>query len=104
MIRYDSTFVQAISYVAWFCIACGFITFVIQVIRWDREYEDFLLFPLRLAIYALPYLFLPGLGILVGAWMLRSKRRPNRKFGRASIFVSAVWLLFWATLWHTSIK
>ncbi len=73
----------------------GFLRFVFQIVRWDSEYEDFLIFPLRLAIYAIPYLCIPGLGIAVGGAMIRSPKRVNRKFAKASIYMSIVGLLLW---------
>lgn len=75
----------------------GLFIFIVQVIRWDREYEAFLVFPIRLAIYALPYMLVPGLGIAVGGLMYKSPRRVRRKFGKASIYTSVIGLMFWIT-------
>jgi hypothetical protein len=81
------------------CLAGGFVAFVNQVRRWDREYD-----PLRLAIYAVPYLILPGVGVVVGAFMLRSPKEVNRRFARASIYVSIVGLLLWSTSIGTAVR
>ena len=93
MLAFTNSYAQAAFYIAALCLACGFAAFVTQVSRWDCEYENFLIFPLRLAIYAVPYLLLPGVGVVVGAFMLKSPKEVNRKFGRASINVSLVGLL-----------
>ena len=104
MIVYDNHFVQAISYVAMLCLGIGLLWFVAQVARWDREYESFVIFPMRLAIYALPYLIVPGLGVIVGALLLKKPSRVKRKFALASLYVSTVGLLFWVTLPWTGIR
>jgi hypothetical protein len=103
MLVFTNPYAQAASYIAAVCLACGFAAFVTQVSRWDREYENFLIFPLRLAIYV-PYLLLPGVGAVVGAFMLKSPKEVNRKFGRASIYVSLIGLLLWSTLAGTAIR
>ena len=104
MLVFTNPYAQAAFYIAALCLTCGFAVFAIQVSRWDREYENFLIFPLRLAIYAIPYLLLPGVGVVVGAFMLRSPKEVSRKFGRASIYVSLVGLLLWSTLSGTAIR
>jgi hypothetical protein len=104
MIVYENDLAQVIAYIAWLGYGVGAILFVCQVIRWDKEYEDFLIFPLRLAIYCLPYVCIPGLGILIGSLMLRrSNERVNRKFAKVSIYVSSVSLLMLATAPWTGI-
>jgi hypothetical protein len=82
----------------------GLVGFIVQVIRWDTEYEHFLIFPVRLAIYALPYLLIPCLGMVVGGFMIRSERRVKRKFAKASIHASFMGLLFWITLPSSAIR
>ena len=49
MLAFDNYYAQVMYYVAATCLAGGLLVFVVQVFRWDREYEDFLIFPLRLA-------------------------------------------------------
>lgn len=82
----------------------GLVRFVAQVVRWDSEYENFLLFPLRLAIYAVPYLFVPCLGIVIGGVMIRSKTRVKRKFANASIYMSIIGLLLWISSFGAAIQ
>lgn len=104
MIVYDNHFDQAISYVAMLCLGVGLLWFVAQVARWDSEYESFVVFPMRLAIYALPYLIVPGLGMIVGALLLKKPSRVKRKFAIVSLYVSSVGLLFWVTVPWAAIR
>lgn len=76
-------------------VGVGLVAFIVQVAHWDREYESFVVFPLRLAVYAIGYSFCPIIGFAVGSWMIRSDRRTNRKFGIGSLYVSSVFTCFW---------
>jgi hypothetical protein len=82
----------------------GLVRFVIQIVRWDSEYENFMMFPLRLVIYAVPYLVVPGLGIVVGGVMVRSQERVRRGFAKASIYTSVIGLMLWISAFGMAIR
>jgi hypothetical protein len=95
MLVFTNHYSAAVFTIAVVLTVAGLVRFIIQIVRWDSEYEDFLIFPLRLAVYAIPYLFVPGLGIAVGGVMVRSQKRVRRKFAKASIYISIVGLMLW---------
>ncbi len=95
MLNFTNHYYAAIFTIAVVLTVAGFLRFIVQVIRWDSEYEDFLIFPLRLAIYAIPYLFIPVLGLAIGGVMVKSRKRVRRKFAKASMYVSVVGLMLW---------
>ena len=95
MLAFTNSYSTVVFAVAVVMLLGGLVTFIVQVICWDSEYEAFLTFPLRLAIYALPYLFIPCLGLAVGWLMVRRGGRVRRKFAKGSVYTSIVGLLFW---------
>jgi len=82
----------------------GLVAFIIQVARWDCEYEDFLIFPLRLAIYAIPYLLIPVAGFVAGGIMIGSSKRVKHMFAKASLYVSIIGVFLWGAVLGLAIR
>ena len=104
MLVFENIYAKIIFAIAITLAIGGLLKFLAQVIRWDAEYENFIVSPLRLAIYAVPYLLLPGLGILIGGILLNSKKRVRRKFAWASIYASCMGLMFWVSAMYAGIR
>jgi hypothetical protein len=104
MLEFTNSYSAVLYVVAITMAVAGFLTFVAQVMRWDSEYEKFLIFPLRFTIYALPFIYIPFLGLVIGALMIRSEKRVKRKFAKGAMYVSTFGLLLWITTFGTVVR
>jgi TctA family transporter len=78
-------------------LLCAFAAFGRNLLHRDSEYENFMPWSLRLLIYGLGYGILPVVGIAVGVYMLTRASRVRHKFGKGSLFISAVYSCLYAS-------